>query len=151
MRDEVCLSVLGEVAFAIGLPDVDTVLASCARAPLAAPKSIIGAKTLLLKVLLLGICFWRKGREERNCAGFIGEKGGCGGKRGRRRRFGVAAGGVLEKNPAIRTMFDRSREPLARVSSLDERSFPVRLAKVFLAAVFSLIAAARNLLLAERP
>ncbi len=91
-------------------------------------------------VLLLGICFWRKGREERNRAGFIGEKGGCGGKRGRRRRFGVAAGGVLEKNPAIRTMFDRSREPLARVSSLDERSFPVRLAKVFLAAVFSLIA-----------
>jgi hypothetical protein len=27
-------------------------------------------------IRLLGICFWRKGREERNCAGFMGEKGG---------------------------------------------------------------------------
>ena len=27
--------------------------------------------------LLLGICFWRKGREERNWVEFMGEKGGC--------------------------------------------------------------------------
>ena len=26
---------------------------------------------------LLGICFWRKGREERNWVEFMGEKGGC--------------------------------------------------------------------------
>ena len=31
---------------------------------------------------LLGICFWRKGREERNWVEFMGEKGGCGGKKG---------------------------------------------------------------------
>ncbi len=75
-----------------------------------------GNSKFSIEVKLLGICFWRKSREEPNFAGFIGEKGGCGGKRGRRRRFGVPAGGVLAKDPASRAMFDGSWEPLARIS-----------------------------------